>query len=272
MKVKIKKYPNFYGSGTLIHKLPISEEWQGRIQEWVPEWYDVLANKLVEWQGGRRTTIHIDHYDTWGMDDTLSHIILPMLKQLNATKQGAPIVDNKDVPKELRSEPVKHDICPTHFDKWDWVLDEMLSNEYIWISQTGITYDSTLGSYVRLYKRSGSTNTLLPSGTCINCLTINEPTPTPTPTPEPTPENPTTEPTPSPAPPKAGSYLLSMNYFVYLIISMSVEITCGKCGEKITNMKMLKSLKDVMNPYDGKCPSCGQKLSTSEFSLDVQEN
>jgi hypothetical protein len=53
---------------------------------------------------------------------------------------------------------------------------------------------------------------------------------------------------------------------------MSVEITCGKCGEKITNMKMLKSLKDVMKPSNGKCPSCGQKLSTSEFSLDVQEN
>ena len=29
---------------------------------------------------------------------------------------------------------------------------------------------------------------------------------------------------------------------------MSVEITCGKCGKKITNMKMLKSIKDVMNP------------------------
>ena len=53
---------------------------------------------------------------------------------------------------------------------------------------------------------------------------------------------------------------------------MSVEVTCGKCGEKITNMKMLKSLKDVMKSYDGKCPSCGQKLSISEFSLDVQEN
>ena len=52
---------------------------------------------------------------------------------------------------------------------------------------------------------------------------------------------------------------------------MSVDITCGKCGETITNMKMLKSLKDVMTPYSGKCPSCGQKLSTSEFSLDVQE-
>ena len=67
---------------------------------------------------------------------------------------------------------------------YDWVLDEMTPNEYIWISQTGITYDSTLGSYVRLFKRSGSTNTLLPSGTCINCLTINDPTPTPTPIPQ----------------------------------------------------------------------------------------
>jgi len=126
VKVKIKKYPNFYGSGTLIHKLPISEEWQGRIQEWVPEWYDVLANKLVEWQGGRRTTIHIDHYDTWGMDDTLSHIILPMLKQLNATKQGAPIVDNKDVPEELRSVDIEGDVGVTYFKKWDWVMDEMI--------------------------------------------------------------------------------------------------------------------------------------------------
>jgi hypothetical protein len=49
-----------------------------------------------------------------------------MLKQLKLTKHGAPIVDNKDVPKELRSEPAKYDICPTHFDKWDWVLDEMI--------------------------------------------------------------------------------------------------------------------------------------------------
>jgi len=53
---------------------------------------------------------------------------------------------------------------------------------------------------------------------------------------------------------------------------MSVEITCGKCGEKIANMKMLKALKHVITTNSGKCPSCGQKLSTSEFSLDVQEN
>lgn len=53
---------------------------------------------------------------------------------------------------------------------------------------------------------------------------------------------------------------------------MSVDITCGKCGEKVSTIKMLKSIKDVMRPYNGKCPSCGQTLSTSEFTLDVQEN
>ena len=67
---------------------------------------------------------------------------------------------------------------------FNWVSAEMSPDQYIWISQTGITYDSTLGNYVRLYKRSGSTNTLLPSGTCISCLSINEPTPTPTPIPQ----------------------------------------------------------------------------------------
>ena len=53
---------------------------------------------------------------------------------------------------------------------------------------------------------------------------------------------------------------------------MSVEVICGKCGKKVADMKMLKSVKDVMKPYHGKCPSCGQSLSSSEFSLDVQKS
>ena len=52
---------------------------------------------------------------------------------------------------------------------------------------------------------------------------------------------------------------------------MSVDIKCGKCGEKISTMKMLKSVKDTLKHYDNKCPSCGQKLSTSDFSLDVEK-
>ena len=52
---------------------------------------------------------------------------------------------------------------------------------------------------------------------------------------------------------------------------MSVDIKCRKCGENISTMQMLKSIKDVLKHYNNKCPSCGQKLSTSEFSLDIEK-
>jgi len=52
---------------------------------------------------------------------------------------------------------------------------------------------------------------------------------------------------------------------------MSVDITCGKCGEEISRLQMLKSVKDVLKHYDNKCPSCGQLLSTTEFSLDAEK-
>lgn len=51
---------------------------------------------------------------------------------------------------------------------------------------------------------------------------------------------------------------------------MPVEIRCGKCGERIATMKMLKSIKDTLGRFGGKCPSCGQKLSASDYTLDVQ--
>ncbi len=53
---------------------------------------------------------------------------------------------------------------------------------------------------------------------------------------------------------------------------MHVSIECGKCGEKIKTMKMLKSIKDEMSPHKNQCPACGARLITSEFSLDIQED
>lgn len=52
---------------------------------------------------------------------------------------------------------------------------------------------------------------------------------------------------------------------------MSVNVVCGKCGELITHMKMLKPIKDTLALKDGKCPFCGEKLSFSEFEIDVKE-
>ena len=81
----------------------------------------------------QKVKIRIDRQDTWSMDHTLAPIILPMLKQLKETKHGAPWVDMKDVPKELRATKKQldaygktGDVDDKWFERWDWVLDEMI--------------------------------------------------------------------------------------------------------------------------------------------------
>mgnify|MGYP000072881693 CR=1 FL=1 len=76
--------------------------------------------------------VKIDPWDTYSMDDTLAHIILPMLKQLKANKQSSPFVDLEDVPKELRGKKLTKkqqengELDDKHHERWDWVLDEMI--------------------------------------------------------------------------------------------------------------------------------------------------
>jgi len=75
--------------------------------------------------------VKIDKYDTWNMDVTLAHVILPMLRQLKETKQGAPIVSDEDVPDEIKSMNAPRiesdwDIDEFYFKRWDYVLDEMI--------------------------------------------------------------------------------------------------------------------------------------------------
>jgi hypothetical protein len=94
--------------------------------------------KLLLWiesKKQRKIQVRIDRWDTWSMDDTLAHIILPMLKQLKQGKQGAPYVDNEDVPEHIRSTAAREltqeekdwgAIDEYHFARWDWVLDEMI--------------------------------------------------------------------------------------------------------------------------------------------------
>ena len=91
--------------------------------------------KFLSWihsKQKRTIKVHIDPWDTWSMDDTLAHIILPMLKQLKETKHGGPYVDLKDVPKELHGKKLTKkqkdsgEVDDKHFERWDWVLDEMI--------------------------------------------------------------------------------------------------------------------------------------------------
>jgi hypothetical protein len=79
----------------------------------------------------RKIKIHIDEWDTWGMDTTLALIIVPMLKQLKETSHGSPLIDDEDVPKELKSTSAapkvnEWDTDDNHHLRWHWVLDEII--------------------------------------------------------------------------------------------------------------------------------------------------
>jgi hypothetical protein len=78
--------------------------------------------------GECKVSIRIDRWDTYDMDQTLAMLIVPMLKQLKESKQGAPNTDSADVPKRLRAtKRLTHDgLDKHHFARWDWILDEMI--------------------------------------------------------------------------------------------------------------------------------------------------
>ena len=89
--------------------------------------------KVLDFVHPKIDYVKIDKWDTWNMDSSLSQIILPMLKQLQATKHGAPGVDDEDVPEglNLRSTeaPAKENEWDTDENwhkRWDWVLEEMI--------------------------------------------------------------------------------------------------------------------------------------------------
>ena len=98
---------------------------------------DSTLLKFCQWiesKRHRQVYVRIDKYDTWSMDHTLAYIILPMLKQLQATKHGSPNVDDSDVPEPMRSTaPGARDRCEEEWDldehfheRWNYVLGEMI--------------------------------------------------------------------------------------------------------------------------------------------------
>lgn len=102
------------------------ERFLERIDDCMQDVYNVVNRA---WFDRREQVIrvHIDPWDTWSMDHTLAHIIIPMLKQLKHFKHGAPYTDPKDTPEHL--VPIGNDedgTDNTHFERWDWILDEMI--------------------------------------------------------------------------------------------------------------------------------------------------
>jgi hypothetical protein len=138
MKIYMGPYKNWFGPYHLVQKLFwfLSEEKQDIIADKIPMAPFRFIEKL---KGKRKIKIHIDGYDVWNMDDTLAHIIVPMLKLVKEDKQGAPYTDDEDVPDELKSTsapPKEKDyyLDDNHFKRWEWIVDEM-----IWAFEQKIT-------------------------------------------------------------------------------------------------------------------------------------
>jgi hypothetical protein len=105
---------------------PIIDSWSDRL---TPICQGI--QKVLDFIHPKINYVKIDRWDTWSMDYTLSHVVVPMLKQLKETKHGAPFVDDEDVPEELKSTsaPPKendYDTDENHFKRWDWALNEMI--------------------------------------------------------------------------------------------------------------------------------------------------
>jgi hypothetical protein len=151
MKVYIGPFKNWIGPYQIADALcfwvkEVEDEYGMKHKpEWVHDFGKWLSGgedgeswllKVCQWvesKRKRKVKIRIDRYDTWNMDVTLSYIILPMLKQLQATKHGSPLVDDEDVPEGLglrsTEAPPKENEWDTDDNlhkRWDWVMSELI--------------------------------------------------------------------------------------------------------------------------------------------------
>lgn len=134
MYVKMGPYRDYFGPFQLAEKILF---WKDKDSDAVfdlgEKISETFVGKFLCWidsKKKRTEKVRIDKHDTWNMDHTLAAIILPMLKQLKATKHGSPAVADEDVPEHLRStvKPAKneYEFDDLYHERWDWVLNEMI--------------------------------------------------------------------------------------------------------------------------------------------------
>jgi hypothetical protein len=154
MKVVIGPYRNWIGPYQIaemlcwwVPKKHDSQDIVARKPDWVHDFGTWLANdkngddswltrvcQWVEARKKRQVYIRIDKYDSWSADHTIALIAVPLLKQLQLSKHGAPLVDDVDVPAGLGLRSYETDVVKeseyepdaNHFKRWDWVLGEII--------------------------------------------------------------------------------------------------------------------------------------------------
>lgn len=150
MKVKIGPYKNWIGPYQIAEKILF---WKDKYEDdtvhkfgrwlsgdtkergaWGENETPSLLLRFCQWVESKRERsikIHIDGYDTWNAHNTLSLIIVPLLKKFKESVHGSPFVDDEDVPEHIRSTNAapkenEWDIDEHHHARWEWVLEEMI--------------------------------------------------------------------------------------------------------------------------------------------------
>ena len=133
MRVNIGPFLNWWGPyqiANLLQKIGFKEEFTEKLGVKLAD-IKCLSNfcEFVYAKRKRHVSVKLHKYDTWNMDGTLAIIILPMLKQLKATKHGSPFVANEDVPERLWGPATPNefgDVDAKWHERWEWVLNEMI--------------------------------------------------------------------------------------------------------------------------------------------------
>ena len=142
MKILIGDYVNFLGPYQLAEKILfwLDKYEDDRVHDfgtWLAtdkKGNDSWLMKVCNWvynKRKRKVSVKIDPWDSYNADHTLALITLPLLKQLQETKQGSAMVDDEDVPEEIRStnaKPKENEWDTDEFvhARWDWVLNEII--------------------------------------------------------------------------------------------------------------------------------------------------
>jgi len=151
MKIKIGPYINWFGPyqlADLLQYIGVSEDRCYEIGAKMPEWVTNTCDWIHE-KRKRRVKIHIDSFDIWSMNNTLALIIIPMLKQLQASKNGYPseFVDEQEYSPQASfvaegfqlKKDAGYEIWSKTLDKMIWSFEQTLDDNWEDQYYTGVT-------------------------------------------------------------------------------------------------------------------------------------
>lgn len=138
MKVYLGPYKNWwigpYQIADSLKYIGVSEDKRYEIGKRMPKWVSTACEFIYKHNPLAKRQLHvkIDNYDTWSMDNSLAYIILPMLKQLKATKNGIPYPFS-EIGGECHNTQAHFEFYETNEElfakaeqRWNDVLDKMI--------------------------------------------------------------------------------------------------------------------------------------------------